>query len=105
LATQEKQKKSVIGQVLTSACCPRQSEHTDITKVANNHITAISERCLKAKILLLHSATSASSSSHFSFPHDFSVTIADTDIINTPLEPLWSSDMPFGGYKTETKDF
>jgi len=43
----------------------------------------------------------SSFSSHFLFPLIFSGTIADTDIINTPLEPR---DVPFGGYKTETKD-
>ena len=34
------------------------------------------------------SSFSNSSSSHFLFPRDFSGTIEDTDIINTPLEPL-----------------
>jgi len=24
--------------------------------------------------------------------------------INTPPEPFWPTDVPFGGYKTETKD-
>jgi len=47
--------------------------------------------------------SSSSSSSHFLFPRDFSETIADRDIINTPLEPLLV-DVPFEGYKTETKD-
>jgi len=47
---------------------------------------------------------SSSSSSHVLVPHDFSRTIADTDIINTPLEPLQPADVPFGGYKTEMKD-
>jgi len=32
------------------------------------------------------------------------VCIADRDIINTSLEPLRPADVPFGGYKTETKD-
>ena len=40
--------------------------------------------------------------SHFLFPH--TGTIADTDIINTPPELFWSTDVPFGGYKHETKD-
>jgi len=40
----------------------------------------------------------------FLFPRDFSGTIADGDIINTPLEPLRSADVPFVGYKTEMKD-
>jgi len=35
-------------------------------------------------------------SSHFLFPCDFSGTIADTDIINTLLEPLRHADVPFG---------
>ena len=48
-------------------------------------------------------SSSSSSSSHFLFPCDFSETIADRDIINTPLEPLLV-DVPFEGYKTETKD-
>ena len=47
---------------------------------------------------------SSSSSSHFLFPRDFSGTIAERDIINTPLKLLWPADVPFGGYKTETKD-
>jgi len=38
------------------------------------------------------------------FPHDFSGTIANTDINNTPLELLRPADVPFGGYKTEAKD-
>jgi len=37
-------------------------------------------------------------SSHFLFPCDFSGTIADTDIINTLLEPLRHADVPFGGF-------
>jgi len=40
----------------------------------------------------------------FSFPRDFSGTIADTDIINTPPEPFRPTDVPFMGYKPETKD-
>ena len=39
----------------------------------------------------------SSSLSHFLFPRDFSGTIEDTDIINTPLEPLQPGDVPFGG--------
>ena len=39
---------------------------------------------------------------HTLFPRNFSGTVAD--IINTPLEPLRPADVPFGGYKTETKD-
>jgi len=48
-------------------------------------------------------SSSSSSSSHFSFLRDFSGTIKDTDIINTPPEPFRPTDMPFGGYKRETK--
>jgi len=43
------------------------------------------------------SSNSYSSSSHFLFPRDFSGTIEDTDITNTPLEPLRPADVPFGG--------
>ena len=50
------------------------------------------------------SFSSSSSWSHFLFPHDFSGTIADTDIINTPPEPFRPTDVPFEDYKTETKD-
>jgi len=32
---------------------------------------------------------------------DFSGTIADRDIVNTPLELFRSIDVPFGGHKTE----
>jgi len=42
--------------------------------------------------------SSSSPSSHFLFPRDFSGTIEDTDIINTPLEPLRPADVPFGGF-------
>jgi len=31
-------------------------------------------------------------------PRDFSGIIEDTDIINTPLEPLRPGDVPFGGF-------
>ena len=44
------------------------------------------------------SSSSPSSPSHFLFPHDFSGTIADRDVINTPLEPLQPADVPFGGF-------
>ena len=43
-------------------------------------------------------SSSSSSPSHFLFPRDFSGTIADRDIINTPLEPLRPADVPFGGF-------
>ena len=49
-------------------------------------------------------SSSSSSLSHFLFPRDFSGTIEDTDIINTPLEPLQPTDVPFGGSKTGSKD-
>jgi len=47
---------------------------------------------------------SSSSPSHFLFPRDFSGTIADTAVINTPPEPSRPTDVPFVGYKTESKD-
>ena len=40
--------------------------------------------------------SSSSSLSHFLLPRDFSRTIADRDILNTPLEPLRPADLPFG---------
>jgi len=47
---------------------------------------------------------SVSSLSHFLFQRDFLRTIADSDIINTPLEPYRPTDVHVGGYKTETKN-
>jgi len=98
LATPEKRKKSRIDQVLTSACCPRQYyEHIDIKKVANNLVTAILERCQKGQnfvVLLLLLLL---------FTRDFSELLQIQ--INTPLEPFRPTDVPLGGYKTETKDF
>ena len=97
----KQKKKCGIDQILTSACCPQQNEHVDIKKVACNHVTAILERCHKAKnislffLLLLFVRLFISTR----FPR----TVADTDII-TLLEPLWTTDMSFGGHKTETKD-
>jgi len=41
---------------------------------------------------------SSPSLSHFLFPCDFSGTVEDTDIINTPLEPLRGTDVSFGGF-------
>ena len=38
----------------------------------------------------------SSSLSHFLFPRDFSG--ANIDKINTPLEPLRPTDVPFGGF-------
>ena len=61
---------------------------------------AILERCEKGQnfvvllLLLLR----------YIFPRDFSGTIADTDIIKTLIELFRPTDMPFGGYKTVTKD-
>ena len=40
----------------------------------------------------------SSSSLHFLFPCSFSGTVEGTDIINTPLEPLWPADVFFGGF-------
>jgi len=41
---------------------------------------------------------------YFLFPRDFSGTIADTNIINTPPEPFRRTDVPFVGYRTKSKD-
>jgi len=101
LATTEKQKKSGIDQILTSVSCPRQNKHTDIKKVAYNYVRAILQRCKKSQ----KNRRSSSSSSHFIFPRDFSGNTVDTDIVNTLLEPLWPTDVPFWDYKTETKEF
>ena len=93
----EKRKKSRIDQVLTSACCPRQYEHIDIKKVANNLVTAILERCQKGQnfvVLLLLLLL---------FTRDFSELLQIQ--INIPLEPFRPTDVPLGGYKAETKDF
>ena len=46
---------------------------------------------------MCRSSSSFSSLSHFLFPRDFSGTITDRDIINTPLESLRPADVPFGG--------
>jgi len=35
---------------------------------------------------------------HTFFPRDFSETVEDTGIINTPLEPLRPADVPFKGF-------
>jgi len=56
----------------------------------------------KAKNVLFSSFSSTLS--HFLFPRDFSGTIADTNIINTPPERFWPTDVPFVGYNTESKD-
>jgi len=47
---------------------------------------------------MCRSSSSSSSLSHFLFPSDFSGTITDRDIINTPLEPLRPEDVPFVGF-------
>jgi len=41
---------------------------------------------------------------HFLFLRDFSKTIADTDITNTPLELFRAHRCAFKGLKTETKN-
>ena len=51
------------------------------------------------------SSSSSSSPSHFLFPPDFSGTIADTDIINTPLESLRFADVPLGGFVNTAPHF
>ena len=106
MATPEKRKKNRNDQILASACCPRQGEHIDIKRVAYNHVTAILQRCQKGQKMcrFSYSSSSSSSMSHFLFPRDFSGTIAGTNIINTPPEPPRPTDVPFVGYKTESKD-
>jgi len=47
----------------------------------------------------------SSSSSHFLFPRDFSVTIADRDIINTLLEQLRPADHAFLGLHNRNERF
>ena len=42
-----------MGQILASVCCARQIKHIDIKKVANNHVTDISERCQKVLLFFL----------------------------------------------------
>ena len=49
--------------------------------------------------------SSSFSSSHFLFPRDFSGTNEDTDINNTPLEPLRPGDVSFGGFVDITPHF
>ena len=46
------------------------------------------QKCVVLLLLLRHTL----------FPRDFSGTIADRDIINTPLEPLQPVDVLFGGF-------
>jgi len=58
----------------------------------------------RPKMCRSSSYSSSSSSSHFLFTRDFSGTIADTNIINTPPEPFRPTDVPFEGYRTETND-
>jgi len=85
--------------VAPAAYCVTVAWHRYIRRCGN--ITAVTPK--RPKICR---STSSSSSSPFLFLRDFSGTIEDTDIslINTPLEPLRPADVPFGGYKTETKD-
>ena len=45
----QKRNKSGIDRILTSMCCPRQYEHIDIKKVANNHATDILDRYQKGQ--------------------------------------------------------
>ena len=40
---------------------------------------------------------------HTFYFHTISQNTADTYIVNTPLERLRPTDVPFGGYKTETE--
>ena len=47
----------------------------------------------------------SSSLSHFLFPRDLSGTVADRDVINTPLEPLRPADVPFGGFVDSAPHF
>jgi len=64
----------------------------EISKVAYNHVTAILQQCKNVSFfffLILLFVT-------FLFPRDFSETIADTDIINTLLEPLRPADVLLG---------
>jgi len=65
-------------------------------KVAYNHVTTILQRCQKGQKMCRSS--SSSSLSHFLFPRDFSESITDRNIINTPLEPLRLADVPFGAF-------
>ena len=103
MATPGKRKKSGIDQILTSSCCLRQNEHTDIITVAYNHAAAILQRCQKGQKCVLFLLPPPPTLCHTLFPREFSGTIADTNIINTPPEPFWPTDVPFVGYKTETK--
>ena len=59
----------------------------------HGHFTAMPKRPQKCR-----SSSFSSSLSHFLFPRDFSGTITDRDIINTPLERLRPADVPFGGF-------
>jgi len=96
LATPEKRNKSRIDQIFTSACCPRQYERVDIKRVAYNHVTAILHTCdakTARNVLLFFFLFFVTL-----FPREFSGTIEDTDIINTPLELLRTADVPFGGF-------
>jgi len=52
-----------------------------------------------------NSSSSNSASSHFLFPRDFSGTIEDKDIINTPLEPFRPAHVPFGVFVDTASHF
>jgi len=56
-----------------------------------HHVTVMPKRPKTCR-----NSFSNSSSSHILFPRDFSGTIEDTDVINTPLEPLRPADVSFG---------
>jgi len=38
---------------------------------------------------------------HTFYFHNFSGTVADRDLVNTPLEPFWPTDVLLGNYKPE----
>ena len=46
---QKTDRKAELVKILTSACCTRQSKHTDIKRVAYNHVAAILKRCQKGQ--------------------------------------------------------
>ena len=80
-------------------CCPRQNEHTDIKKVANNHVTDILQRCQKGQnfVLLLPLR-------HTYYFHAISQELLQIQRVNTPLELFLPTGMPSGGHKTKTKN-
>jgi len=66
------------------------------TEWTYNHVTEVLQWCQNGQKCVVFS--SDFSSSHFLFPRDFSGTIEDTNIINTPLEPLRPAYVPFGDF-------